>query len=56
MWYSFNRILYPEKESEQIYKEMNQTLLSSKNPSQTIENIILSFVSLINIDINTFKI
>ena len=49
MWYSFNRILYPEKESEQIYKEMNQTLLSSKNPSQTIENIILSFVSLINI-------
>ena len=24
MWYSFNRILYPEKESEQIYKEMNR--------------------------------
>ena len=56
MWYSFNRILYPEKESAQIYEEMNHTLLSSKNPSETIENIILSFVSLINIDIDSFKI
>lgn len=56
MWYSFNRLLYPEKESAQIYREMNDTLLSSKNPSETIENIILSFVSLINIDINSFKI
>jgi hypothetical protein len=56
MWYSFNRVLYPEKESAQIYEEMNHTLLSSKNPSETIENIILSFVSLINIDIDSFKV
>ena len=56
MWYSFNRLLYPEKESAQIYEEMNKTLLNSKNPSETIENIILSFVSLINIDIDTFKV
>ena len=56
MWYSFNRVLYPEKESAQIYEEMNHTLLSSKNPSETVENIILSFVSLINIDINSFKV
>jgi hypothetical protein len=56
MWYSFNRVLYPEKESAQIYEEMNDTLLSSKNPSETIENIILSFVSLINIDIDSLKI
>ena len=56
MWYSFNRLLYPEKESEQIYEEMNKALLNSKNPSETIENIILSFVSLIDIDIDSFEI
>jgi len=56
MWYSFNRLLYPEKGSAQIYREMNDTLLRSRNPSETIENIIISFVSLINIDIDRFKI
>jgi DNA integrity scanning protein DisA with diadenylate cyclase activity len=35
---------------------MNDALLRSRNPSETIENIILSFVSLINIDIDSFKI
>jgi len=55
MWYSFNRILYPQKESEQIYKEMNDTLNKSTNPSKTIENIISTFLSLINIDIDNNK-
>ena len=53
LWYSFYRLLYPSLTSEEVYEQMNDRLLKSKNRTETIKMIIQTFLSLVKIDIDS---
>ncbi len=53
LWYSFYRLLYPSLTSEEVYQQMNDRLLNSKNRTETIKMIVQTFLSLVNIDIDS---
>ena len=53
LWYSFYRLLYPSLTSEEVYEQMNDRLLNSKNRTETIKMIVQTFLSVVKIDIDS---
>ena len=49
LWYAIERLLHPEKDPIETYKNM-EMYLTKLNPTLAIKNIILSFMMLININ------
>lgn len=49
LWYAIERLLHPEKDPVETYRNM-ELYLTKSNPVLTIKNIILSFMKLIDIN------
>lgn len=49
LWYAIERLLHPEKDPEETYRNM-EIYLTKSNPVLAIKNIIIAFMMLININ------
>lgn len=57
LWYAFKRLLEPNKTSNEIYLEMNAFLkINRNNIDQFMQEIISTFFSFLNIDLDNFKV
>ena len=56
MWYAFLRLLNPRRSVAHTYKLMNDFLKTSPTKNKIIRQITSAFISLVNVDLDTFTI